>query len=218
MDEPLGALDRELRERMMVELRRIHEEVRVTALYVTHDREEALTLADRVGIMRDGLLEGVGTATELLTSPPSRFIASFFGGHALLPARMVSLGTVLPDGTLQAKVSCLDQTIEVPMHAEDLMAGGEISLVVPAPAISATPLAPGEALSIEARVVDVLDLGDRLRITCSIPALDNHEEGTLLRISGERLGALAGQVVAGCDVRLFADRTKLVAVAGRGAS
>jgi ABC-type Fe3+/spermidine/putrescine transport system ATPase subunit len=93
MDEPLGALDRELRERMMVEIRRIHQEVGVTALYVTHDREEALTLSDRIAIMRDGVLEGVGTPAELLTVPPSRFIASFFGGHTILPARRGASGT-----------------------------------------------------------------------------------------------------------------------------
>ena len=190
----------------------------MTALYVTHDREEALTLADRVGIMRDGLLEGVGTASELLTAPPSRFIASFFGGHALIPAEMISVGSTLADGTAQAKILCLGQTVEVPMQGEGLRAGTDISVVVPAPSISATPAEAGEGIVIEARVVDVLDLGDRLRITCSIPALDKKEEGTLLRISGERLGALAGQVAAGCEVRLFADRTKLVAVAGRGAS
>src|ERR1700685_2712074 len=96
MDEPLGARDRELRERMMVELPRSHQEVGVPALYVTHDREEALVLSDRIGIMRDGNLEGVGTPAELLTTPPTRFIASFFAGHPLLPATVIAAPG--PDG------------------------------------------------------------------------------------------------------------------------
>jgi putative spermidine/putrescine transport system ATP-binding protein len=218
MDEPLGALDRELREHMMVELRRIIQEVHVTALYVTHDREEALTLADRVGIMRGGLIEAIGTASELLTVPPSEFIASFFGGHVLFPARVLGAGESRPDGTPSVRIACLGQTIDVPVRPGRPALEGDISVVVPAPAISGVPGSPGTALEINARVVSVLDLGDRLRITCSIPALEATGQSTLLRISGERLGVDVGHIVAGRDVRLFADTTKIVPVPAGGGS
>ena len=218
MDEPLGALDRELREHMMVELRRIHQEVHVTALYVTHDREEAISLADRVGIMRGGLIEAVGSASELLTVPPSEVIASFFGGHVLIPARVLCAGESRPDGTAQVRIVCLGQTIDVPVRSGRPALEGDISVVVPAPAISGVPGSPGTFLEIDARVVSMLDLGDRLRITCSIPALEATGQPTLLRISGERLGAQADHIVAGRDVRLFADAAKIVPVAAGGGS
>ena len=130
MDEPPGALDRELREHMMIELRRIHQEVNVTALYVTHDREEALTLADRVGIMRGGLVEAVGTASELLTAPESEFVASFFGSHALLPAKVVRYGEGGPAGSIAVTIQCLGQTLDVSVRSERDELQGAISIMV----------------------------------------------------------------------------------------
>jgi putative spermidine/putrescine transport system ATP-binding protein len=79
LDEPLGALDRNLRESMQVEIRQIQQRLGITAVMVTHDQEEALTMADRVVIMRDGRLEQVGTPEEIYSRPTSRFVASFIG-------------------------------------------------------------------------------------------------------------------------------------------
>jgi spermidine/putrescine ABC transporter ATP-binding subunit len=79
LDEPLGALDRNLRESMQVEIRQIQKRLGITAVMVTHDQEEALTMADRVVIMRDGRLEQVGTPEEIYSRPTSRFVASFIG-------------------------------------------------------------------------------------------------------------------------------------------
>lgn len=211
MDEPLGALDRELRERMMVELRRIQEEVGVTTLYVTHDREEALTLADRIGIMRDGLLQGIGTSSELLSSPQSRFIASFFGGHALLPAHLESVGEQQADAPTWASVTCLDQSIRATFTGDDL-ASGEVSVVVPANALSDVASEDAEQLSISARVIDVLDLGDRLRVTCLV-APGVNEEGVILRVSGDRI--TTAHAIPGSEITLYAETKKLIVVAGR---
>ncbi len=79
LDEPLGALDRNLRESMQVEIRQIQQRLGITAVMVTHDQEEALTMADRVVIMRDGRLEQVGTPEEIYSRPTSRFVAGFIG-------------------------------------------------------------------------------------------------------------------------------------------
>jgi putative spermidine/putrescine transport system ATP-binding protein len=79
LDEPLGALDRNLRESMQVEIRQIQKRLGITAVMVTHDQEEALTMADRVVIMRDGRLEQVGTPEEIYSRPTSRFVAGFIG-------------------------------------------------------------------------------------------------------------------------------------------
>jgi putative spermidine/putrescine transport system ATP-binding protein len=77
MDEPLGALDKKLRTHMQLELKHIQRQLHVTVLYVTHDQEEALTMSDRVAVMRRGRIEQVGTPAELYETPASRFVADF---------------------------------------------------------------------------------------------------------------------------------------------
>jgi putative spermidine/putrescine transport system ATP-binding protein len=84
LDEPLGALDRNLRESMQVEIRQIQQRLGITAVLVTHDQEEALTMADRVVIMRDGKLEQAGTPEEIYSRPRTRFVASFIGASNFL--------------------------------------------------------------------------------------------------------------------------------------
>ncbi len=85
LDEPLGALDRNLRESMQVELKTLQREVGITTLLVTHDQEEALTLSDRIAIINLGRIEQVGMPTEVYESPVNRFIASFMGQTNLIP-------------------------------------------------------------------------------------------------------------------------------------
>jgi ABC-type Fe3+/spermidine/putrescine transport system ATPase subunit len=79
LDEPLSALDRKLRKGMQEELKRIHRDVGITFLYVTHDQDEALSMSDRVGVMAGGRLEQVGTPAEVFESPATRFVAEFIG-------------------------------------------------------------------------------------------------------------------------------------------
>lgn len=79
MDEPLGALDRKLREELQVEFRRLHRETAATFIYVTHDQGEALGLSDRIAVMREGRLEQVGVPEALYEHPVSRFVAGFLG-------------------------------------------------------------------------------------------------------------------------------------------
>ncbi|MDP0498369.1 MAG: ABC transporter ATP-binding protein [Verrucomicrobiota bacterium JB024] len=79
LDEPLAALDLKLRQRMLLELDRIHEEVGTTFLYVTHDQTEAMSLSDRIGVMHQGKLLQVGTPAEIYESPESSFVAAFIG-------------------------------------------------------------------------------------------------------------------------------------------
>ena len=79
MDEPLGALDKKLREQMQIEIKRIQEQLGVTVIYVTHDQEEALTMSDRVVAMSDGHVAQVGTPSELYLRPNSPFVADFIG-------------------------------------------------------------------------------------------------------------------------------------------
>jgi putative spermidine/putrescine transport system ATP-binding protein len=84
LDEPLGALDLKLRQEMQLELKRIQEQLGITFLYVTHDQEEALTMSDRVAILRDGHIEQVGTPVEVYERPASDFVAGFIGVSNLI--------------------------------------------------------------------------------------------------------------------------------------
>jgi thiamine transport system ATP-binding protein len=79
LDEPLGSLDRALRERLMVELRELFTRLGLTSLYVTHDHDEAFALADRVAVMRDGRIEQLGTPVEVWEHPATEFVARFLG-------------------------------------------------------------------------------------------------------------------------------------------
>jgi putative spermidine/putrescine transport system ATP-binding protein len=89
MDEPLGALDKNLRSHMQLELKHIQRQLHVTVLYVTHDQEEALTMSDRVAVMRQGRIEQVGTPAELYETPRSRFVADFLGESNFLDGVVV---------------------------------------------------------------------------------------------------------------------------------
>jgi spermidine/putrescine transport system ATP-binding protein len=89
LDEPLGALDLKLRKRLQLELAQIHREVRTVFVYVTHDQEEALALADRIAVMREGRLEQVGTPREIYHRPRTRFVADFIGESNFFPFALV---------------------------------------------------------------------------------------------------------------------------------
>ena len=79
LDEPLGALDKKLREQMQIELRQLQQQLGITFVFVTHDQEEALTLSDRIAVMSDGEVIEIATPAELYESPSSRFVADFIG-------------------------------------------------------------------------------------------------------------------------------------------
>ncbi|MDQ0955228.1 ABC-type Fe3+/spermidine/putrescine transport system ATPase subunit [Streptomyces phaeochromogenes] len=85
MDEPLGALDKKLRDQLQTEIKRIQQELGLTVIYVTHDQEEALVLSDRIAVMRDGLIDQFDTPRELFERPRTPFVADFLGAANFLP-------------------------------------------------------------------------------------------------------------------------------------
>jgi ABC-type Fe3+/spermidine/putrescine transport system ATPase subunit len=98
LDEPLSALDQSLRLRMQEELRRIQRETGIAFLHITHDQAEALSLADRLAVMRAGRFEQVGPPEQVYRRPATRFVAEFVGGTNLLPCRFEAPDTVLLPG------------------------------------------------------------------------------------------------------------------------
>jgi putative spermidine/putrescine transport system ATP-binding protein len=133
LDEPLGALDKGLRESMQVELRQLQQRLGITTVIVTHDQEEALTLADRIVIMREGRLEQVGTPQEIYSRPVSRFVAGFIGASNFLRGRITGRHGSGAMVTL-AGGGC----VTVPSNAG---AAGEVTVALRPEAISVQPLA-----------------------------------------------------------------------------
>jgi len=84
LDEPLGALDLQLRREMQIELKRLQEQLGITFIYITHDQEEALTMSDRIVVMRNGLFEQIGSAQEIYNNPATSFVARFVGSANVL--------------------------------------------------------------------------------------------------------------------------------------
>jgi spermidine/putrescine transport system ATP-binding protein len=95
LDEPLGALDLKLRKRLQIELAQIHREVGTTFVFVTHDQEEAMAMADRIGVMNEGRLEQVGAPEEIYRRPATRFVADFIGESNFLEVTRAADGTVV---------------------------------------------------------------------------------------------------------------------------
>ena len=85
LDEPLGALDLQLRRMMQTELKRLQKKLGITFIYITHDQEEALNMSDRIAVMRDGLFEQLGTPNEIYDRPKTAFVARFVGSANILP-------------------------------------------------------------------------------------------------------------------------------------
>jgi putative spermidine/putrescine transport system ATP-binding protein len=88
MDEPLGALDKKLREQMQLEIKHLHKRLGISIVYVTHDQDEALVMSDRIGVFNRGRLEQIGSATELYERPTTRFVAAFIGETNTISGRI----------------------------------------------------------------------------------------------------------------------------------
>jgi spermidine/putrescine transport system ATP-binding protein len=91
LDEPLGALDQKLRKQMQLELKHLQKRLGITFIFVTHDQEEALTMSDRIVVMRDGVIEQLGAPDEIYERPVTRFVADFIGDTNLLEGKVASV-------------------------------------------------------------------------------------------------------------------------------
>ena len=134
LDEPLGALDLKLRRQMQVELKRIQTEVGITFIHVTHDQEEAMTMADTVAVMNAGRIEQLGRPEDLYDHPATAFTASFLGQCNLVPSTVTVVGADRVE--IRADVGTADgasgQTLVVARHRApaDLAVGAEVLLGV----------------------------------------------------------------------------------------
>jgi len=160
MDEPLGALDKQLRERLQLEIKALHEQLGVTIVYVTHDQQEALVMSDRIAVMDAGKIEQIGTPTQLYEEPASRFVASFIGESNFLSGRLLERG----DG---------DAVVEVPGVGPLRVRGqgqgqpatdAEVVVTVrPEKIVFADETADGQSNAVAATIESVVFVGDAYR-------------------------------------------------------
>ncbi|SET11032.1 ABC transporter ATP-binding protein [Paracoccus homiensis] len=168
MDEPLGALDKQLREHMQFEIKHLHEKLGITVVYVTHDQGEALTMSDRVAVFNDGRIQQLAAPADLYERPENSFVAQFIGENNKLPGTIEQL-----DG---------DKAL-VRLHTGELIDAtpvnvaqtGQPTLVSIRPErVEFKPeMMPPGAHMIDARVIEVIYMGDILRARLSVAGSDD---------------------------------------------
>jgi spermidine/putrescine transport system ATP-binding protein len=137
LDEPLGALDLRLRKQLQIELKRIQQEVGITFVHVTHDQEEAMSMADTIAVMNKGKIEQAGSAEDLYERPRTEFVANFLGISNLVD------GKVLERGAEMATVETRDGTVHVPCTRMDEAPGDAVRIGVRPEKVELVPAAEG---------------------------------------------------------------------------
>jgi len=164
-DEPLSNLDAKLRVTTRAELKALHQRLKTTTIYVTHDQEEAMTLGDRIVVMAAGIIQQQGTPFEVYRSPANRFVASFIGTP---PMNFVDGAVVRDDRGLHFASSdgAVDLAVH-PSHAADVGAAVGVPTTLglrPQAMALATAHRPGRTIRATARVIELL--GDQMDVTC----------------------------------------------------
>jgi putative spermidine/putrescine transport system ATP-binding protein len=157
LDEPLGALDKKLREHLQLEIKRIQQETGITMIYVTHDQEEALVMSDRIAVFNEGSIEQVGSAEDVYERPSSAFVAQFVGESNLFHGRVERAG-----GRAQLVAGSLTLTVaaEAPAGASTLLVRPERLRVV-----TGDRAPRGDVNLVEARIEEIVYLGNERRYT-----------------------------------------------------
>jgi len=196
MDEPLGALDKQLREHMQYEIKHIHEQLGVTVVYVTHDQSEALTMSDRVAVFDDGRIQQLATPADLYERPDNAFVAQFIGENNRLKAVI----TETQDGLVKTKTADGTQFIAKSVNCGEV--GSFATLSVRPERVSVG--VEGENTT-KAKVLELIYLGDHIRcrmrvekddeFIVKVPNSSNHthlvvDEETIVSWSSEDCRAL----------------------------
>jgi spermidine/putrescine transport system ATP-binding protein len=166
LDEPLAALDLKLRQRMLLELDRIHDEVGITFLYVTHDQGEAMSLSDRIAVMNRGKIEQIGRPMEVYEAPSSSFVAAFIGDTNFFRAKVVS--TVSEDYSMLA-VDGLPEVLAY--NDKKLQNGQQVYLSIRPEKFRISREAPADPTHINmmrGKILDIIYLGSntKYRVQC----------------------------------------------------
>ncbi|MET4484113.1 ABC transporter ATP-binding protein [Bradyrhizobium sp. F1.13.3] len=167
MDEPLGALDKQLREQMQLEIKHIHEDLGITVIYVTHDQNEALTMSDRIAVFNDGVIQQLATPAQLYERPQNAFVAQFIGENNRLFGRLVAT-----DGTT-CKVDVSGETSVQALVMNVDTVGRPTVLSLRPERVKLNPPPGSLPNTFSARVMELIYLGDHLRARVSVCGHDD---------------------------------------------
>ncbi|WP_271408771.1 ABC transporter ATP-binding protein [Pseudomonas sp. Q1-7] len=214
MDEPLGALDKKLREDLQDELRHLHRRLGITIVYVTHDQEEAMRLSQRIAIFSHGKIVGLGSSYDLYQNPPNAFVASFLGNSNFLKVKAQGNAAA----SFEGQVLAIRPTAGL-QNGQDLvlMVRPEKALVLTPEQAAAEPLAAGWN-QIQAKVAETVFLGESL--TCSVTTAGGTSL-TLKELSGATVPLQPGAPVlvrwAAADACVYTEWNESDLVKGAGA-
>lgn len=161
MDEPLGALDKQLREHMQMEIKHIHEQLGVTVVYVTHDQSEALTMSDRVAVFNQGRIQQLASPSTLYEEPANAFVASFIGENNRL------VGTVVARDDRYCQLRLEDGTQIEARLAGDLAIGSQAVLSLRPERVRVGPGEP-DTNAFTARIEELIYFGDHTKLRLSL--------------------------------------------------
>ena len=161
MDEPLGALDKNLREQMQYEIKHIHENLGMTVVYVTHDQTEALTMSDRIAVFNDGIIQQLAPPNELYEKPGNAFVAEFIGENNRLQ------GTIKETKGSSCLVAVEDNLISA-TNVNEQAKGSIVTLSLRPERIILNPKVGADMNIFEAEVLELIYLGDHIRCRMNI--------------------------------------------------
>ena len=165
MDEPLGALDKQLREQMQYEIKHIHENLGVTVVYVTHDQTEALTMSDRVAVFNDGVIQQLSSPDVLYESPQNSFVAQFIGENNKLHGEVTSMN----GSTCAVRLDDGTQLVADPVNIN--RAGSRTTLSLRPERIELVPHDGAENV-VDGRIEELIYLGDHIRVRMNVAGND----------------------------------------------
>ncbi len=217
LDEPLGSLDRTLRDELVTELRAILQEVAATALYVTHDQQEAFAIADRLVVMRAGTIEQIGTPTAVYQQPATPFVARFLGLTNLVPVQP-SAGTettlTTPFGQWPVPTALLAQAVAQPDQLLLIRPDG-VQALTPLSHGRATPPSPAPTASLVGTLTLLSFRGATYRAEVAVSGIEQHA-GERYRLGFDLPTALVAPhlhaLTVGADLQLQLDATTLTLV------
>jgi putative spermidine/putrescine transport system ATP-binding protein len=185
LDEPFSALDRKLRETMQVELKQLLREVGITAIFVTHDQEEALVVSDRVAVMNAGQIEQLTDPVSLYHAPASLYVLDFVGQSTKLSGKVLRSG----DGMIEVQTA-----FGVLCAPASFMPGSSVAVAVRPEAMLLAPEADAALNTLQGRISDISFLGSRTQIHLDAPA--EGEDRVILELSRLPTGLATGQEVS----------------------
>jgi putative spermidine/putrescine transport system ATP-binding protein len=162
MDEPLGALDKQLREQMQYEIKHIHQNLGVTVVYVTHDQGEALTMSDRIAVFNDGVVQQLSTPDELYERPVNSFVAQFIGENNRMD------GTVRSVANGVCAVEIAGGHTVTAAHVNTGGAGARTTLSIRPERVALEPDPGAVPVRLDARIEELIYHGDHIRVRLNV--------------------------------------------------